>query len=129
VTWDELNLVELEAELLLTGCWRNFDELEDSLSLRELYEILEAFRKRVYDDRVFNAKIHGIQIDNKPKEEAHASLVEAVRERLGKEKQQKASDPNDITRLRGRKAKEMGFGIGFGLDYEVIDGNGVSVPQ
>lgn len=112
----------------MLGIWSSFEELEDSISLRELYVLLEAGRKRLYDDRVFNAKIHGIQID-KPKQETGSgnSLLDAVRERLGKNKE--APVNKDITSLRGKKARDMGFGIGFGLDYEVIDANGVSVVQ
>jgi hypothetical protein len=29
-------------------------------------------------------------------------------------------DPNDITSLQGQKAQQYGFGIGMGLDYEVV---------
>jgi len=29
-------------------------------------------------------------------------------------------DPNDITALQGIKAQQTGFGIGMGLDYEVV---------
>jgi len=28
------------------------------------------------------------------------------------------SDPNDILSLQGIKAEQLGFGIGFGLDYD-----------
>jgi hypothetical protein len=33
----------------------------------------------------------------------------------------KTSDPNDILALQGDAAKRAGFGIGYGLDYEVIE--------
>jgi opacity protein-like surface antigen len=31
-----------------------------------------------------------------------------------------SNDPKDITTLRGKNASRTGFGIGAGLDYEVI---------
>jgi len=33
----------------------------------------------------------------------------------------KSNNPNDIVSLSGAAAKRAGFGIGEGLDYEVID--------
>jgi hypothetical protein len=30
-------------------------------------------------------------------------------------------DPNDITSLQGVRAAQTGFGIGMGLDYEVVN--------
>jgi len=32
----------------------------------------------------------------------------------------KTSNPNDIVALQGAAARQKGFGIGHGLDYEVI---------
>ena len=43
-----------------------------------------------------------------------------AKERLGAETGVPAPDRNDITSLRGKAAQNAGFGIGMGLDYEVM---------
>lgn len=109
----------------MLGIWKDFDELESSLCLPEIVAILESARKRAYDDKVFFAKINGIDMEKSSVTKASEGLLNAVREAMGKEKEARNEVPaNDITRLRGRKARETGFGIGMGLDYEVVDANG-----
>jgi len=107
----------------LLGIWRDFDDLESSLSLGELIAVLEAYRKKVHDDRKFMAAIQGIDIDkNQPPPPEHKSLMERVKARLGKEVSNKPD--NDITNLKGKRARDLGFGIGMGIDYEVIGADG-----
>ena len=109
----------------MLGIWKDFDELESSLCLPEIIAIIETSRKRAYEDKVFFAKINGIDMEKSSPSKASSGLLNAVREAMGKEKKARYELPaNDITRLKGRKAREAGFGIGMGLDYEVIDANG-----
>ena len=47
----------------MIGHWRNFDELEENLSLAELEAILDAERKRQHGINKFNASLKGIDLD------------------------------------------------------------------
>jgi hypothetical protein len=116
-SWENLDLVKLESEAFLLGIWKNFDELELSLSIPELMIILEQKRENDYQDKRFSAGIAGVDLeDNKTQEvdpwEAMKARVAAKESGIGN------GDPNDITSLQGQKAQQMGFGIGMGLDYE-----------
>lgn len=119
-SWENLDLIKLEGEAFLLGIWKNFDELESSLSIPELMLILEQKRESDYQDKRFSAGIAGVDLEeNKSKEvdawEAMKARVAAKASGIGN------GDPNDITSLQGTKAQQMGFGIGLGLDYEVIN--------
>jgi len=39
-SWNSLDLAKLETEVFLLGIWKNFDELEMSISIEELMQIL-----------------------------------------------------------------------------------------
>jgi hypothetical protein len=87
----------LESEVFLLGHWKNFDELETNLSLEELTALLEAARKKDFQDKKFMASLQGIDLDD----------TEEVR---------------DIADLKGYAAKQEGFGIGDGLAYMSLGG-------
>jgi hypothetical protein len=120
-TWDDLDLNKLESEAFLLGIWKNYDELESSICLSELMAILEQKRELDYQDKKFTASLKGIDLDEavgKTEEdpwEAMKARVAAQASGIG------TGDPNDITSLQGIKAQQAGFGIGHGLDYEVIN--------
>jgi hypothetical protein len=119
--WENLDLAKLESEAFILGIWKDYDELEKSLSLAELLLTLEAKRDLDYQDKKFNAAIQGVDIDadNKQEEdpwEAMKARVAAATSGIG------TGDPNDITALQGIRAQQAGFGIGMGLDYQVYNG-------
>lgn len=82
----------------------------------ELTAILDAKREQDYIDRKFMAALQGVDID---KNNASTDEWEQLKARVFSKG--KTSDPNDITSLRGNAAVKAGFGIGMGLDYEVVD--------
>jgi hypothetical protein len=47
----------------LVGAWKDFEEIETSLSLPELEAILEAARKRERDRQRFQAALKGVNLD------------------------------------------------------------------
>lgn len=47
----------------MAGKWKNFEELEESLSVDELMLILKTINKRDYEQRQFEAAIQGIDIE------------------------------------------------------------------
>jgi hypothetical protein len=113
-TWDNMDLAKLEAEVFLLGIWKDYEELEASLSMAELSETLNAKREADYADKKFMAAIQGVDIDaNKEKEE---NAWEKLKNRVFNG----GGDPNDVTSLKGQKAAKAGFGIGMGLSYEKL---------
>jgi hypothetical protein len=84
----------LESEVFLLGHWKNFEELEENLSIDELNALVEASRKKEEREMRFLAAINGVDLNDQ---------------------QQEATE--DITELQGRRATEEGFGAGEGLGF------------
>jgi hypothetical protein len=114
-SWENLDLAKIESEAFLIGIWKDYEELERSLSLPELTAMLNAKRELEYSDRRFHAAIQGIDLDEQTgKKEKNA--WEAMKARVFS--RGKTEDPNDISSFQGAKAAKAGFGIGMGLGYE-----------
>lgn len=47
----------------MLGQWKNFEEMEDNLSLAELYLVLESARNQRHEDRKFAAALKGVNLD------------------------------------------------------------------
>ena len=45
--------------------WKNFDELEENITVEELNHILEAAREQEYERKKFAAALKGIDLDEK----------------------------------------------------------------
>jgi hypothetical protein len=114
-SWESFDLVTLEAEVFSLGIWKDFDELESSLTLQELTAILEAKRDKDYQDKKFMAALQGVDLDEQSgkKEE---DPWEAMKARVFSNGKAESSD--DILSYQGPNANKAGFGIGMGLDYE-----------
>lgn len=78
------------------GNWKNYDELEDQLSVDELLATLNAQRKLRYEEQKFFAMIQGIDISDNDRK-------------------------SDITDLKGAQAVQQGFGVGVGLGHAVTE--------
>jgi hypothetical protein len=111
-TWADLDLVKLETEVFLLGAWKNYEELEISMSMPELLKTISTKRELDHIEKKFLAAMQGVDIDKG----AENDKWEEMKNRI----LYKGKDQNDITSLSGRRAVEAGFGIGEGLDYEVI---------
>lgn len=112
-SWADLDLVSLESEIFLLGIWKDYDELERSISMPELTEILKVKRKSDYEEKKFYAAIQGVDLDKDNREE------DAWTKLKNKVFNQGRAD-TDILSYQGDKARQAGFGIGMGLDYEKI---------
>jgi len=113
--WEKLDIVKLESEVFLLGIWKDYEELETSMSMPELTATLNIKRELDYADKKFYAAIQGVDLDkNTNKSNAWEDMKARVFSRG------KAKDSNDIVSLQGANAKKAGFGIGMGLDYEEI---------
>jgi hypothetical protein len=115
-SWDSLDLAKLESEVFLLGIWKDYEELEESLSMSELTATLSSKRELEYLDKKFQASIQGIDLD---KNVGKKDAWEEMKARVFSKGQ--AADPNDVLALQGVNAQKAGFGIGMGLSYEKID--------
>jgi hypothetical protein len=119
-TWETLDLAKLESEAFLLGIWKNFDELELSISIEELMQILSITRELDYEEKKFLAALQGVNLDEQVgKETAEVKGQkewENLKARVASNGQ--ATDSRDILALQGTAARQAGFGIGLGLGYE-----------
>jgi hypothetical protein len=114
--WDNLKLHELESELFLLGIWKDYEELESSLSMPEIVATLNSKREGDYAEKKFLAAIQGIDLD---KQSGKQNEWEELKARVFSKG--KASNANDVLALQGVNAQKAGFGIGMGLGYERIE--------
>lgn len=115
-TWADLDLAKLEAEVFLLGIWKDYQELELSLSMPELMATLDISRELDYSEKKFLAAIQGVDLDAESGKKRGQQEWEDMKARVFSGGQ--TSDSNDVLSLQGPKAKQLGFGIGMGLDYE-----------
>ena len=96
------------------GFWKNYSEMEESISMPELVAILEAKSAQEYEEKKFLAALQGVNIDSSSSENKWEEMKARIFSGGA------TSNPNDILALQGQAAQRAGFGIGQGLDYEVI---------
>jgi hypothetical protein len=111
-SWNDLDLVKLESEVFLLGIWKDYEELETSMSMPELTATLNIKRELDYSEKKFLAAIQGVDLDKNAKK---SNAWEDMKARVFSKG--KAKNANDITALQGVNAQKAGFGIGMGLDY------------
>lgn len=115
-SWEDLDLAKLESEVFLLGIWKDYEELEKSLSMPELMITLSISRELNYDEKKFLAAMQGVDLD---KNSSKSNAWEEMKARVYSKGQ--ATNAKDILALQGVNAARAGFGIGMGLDYEKID--------
>jgi hypothetical protein len=115
-TWETLDLAKLEAEVFLLGIWKDYQELEISLSMPELMATLEVIRELDYTEKKFLAAIQGVDLDKESNKDKGQKEWEDMKARVFSKG--KTNDSNDVLALQGINAQKAGFGIGQGLDYE-----------
>jgi hypothetical protein len=117
--WEELDLAKLESEAFLLGIWKDYEELESSMSMPELLTTLSFKRELDYEEKKFMAAIQGVDLDkNSKKSSGEQDPWEAMKARVFSGG--KTSDPNDIVSFQGSKAAKAGFGINNGLSYKNV---------
>lgn len=114
-SWENLDLAKLESEVFLIGIWKDYEDMESSLSMPELIATLNAKRDMDYSEKKFLAAIQGIDLD-KESGNKKDDPWEAMKARVFSGG--KTSNPDDIVSFQGVNAQKAGFGIGLGLDYE-----------
>ena len=114
-SWEKLDLAKLEAELFLLGIWKDYEELEVSLSMPELMLTLESKRDLDYQEKKFLAAMQGVDLD-KNNGNSSGNKWEEMKAKVFSGG--KAANANDVLALQGVNAQKAGFGIGMGLGYE-----------
>ena len=80
----------------------------------ELVAILEAKNNQDYEEKKFLAALQGVDIDTSSSDNKWEEMKARVYSNGS------TSNPNDILALQGTAATRAGFGIGQGLEYEVV---------
>ena len=115
-SWEDFDLAKLESEVFLLGIWKDYNELEESLSLSEIMAIISSKRELDYQEKKFFAAIQGVDLEDSADEQRGQKEWENLKARVFSGGA--TSDSNDVLSLQGQNAKKAGFGIGMGLDYE-----------
>lgn len=115
-TWEDLDLAALESEVFLLGIWKDYEDLETSLSMPELVSTLESKRDLDYQEKKFLAAMQGVDLDE---QSGKKDAWEEMKARVFSNGQ--ATNANDIMAYQGANAAKAGFGIGNGLAYEKWD--------
>jgi hypothetical protein len=117
--WKTLDLAKLESEVFLLGIWKNFDELESSISIEELMQVLSITRDLDYEEKKFSAALQGIDLDSQSGKSSGEVKGQQEWENMKARVFSRGAteDANDVLSLQGPKAKKAGFGIGMGLGY------------
>lgn len=115
-SWEEFDLAKLESEVFLLGIWKDYSELEASLSLSEIISIISSKRELDYQEKKFFAAIQGVDLEDSNNSERGQKEWENLKARVFSGGA--TNDSNDVLSLQGQNAKKAGFGIGMGLDYE-----------
>jgi hypothetical protein len=98
-------------EVFLLGNWKNYEELENSLSMPELIQTFKSMQKSESEKRKFLASIQGIDMGQEENENS-TTFEDVQRRALGIE-----ASADDVVSLQGSFASQAGFGIGAGLGY------------
>ena len=115
-TWEDFDLAKLESEVFLLGIWKDYSELESSISLSELLSIIASKRELDFQEKKFFAAIQGVDLEGGSEPERGQKEWENLKARVFSGGA--TSDSRDVLALQGQNAKKAGFGIGMGLDYE-----------
>jgi hypothetical protein len=115
-SWEDFDLAKLESEVFLLGIWKDYSELEASLSLSEIISIISSKRELDYQEKKFFAAIQGVDLEDSNSSDRGQKEWENMKARVFS--RGATNDSNDVLSLQGQNAKKVGFGIGMGLDYE-----------
>lgn len=85
----------------------------------ELLAVLKEKNYKDFEDKKFLAALQGAQLDGGGDGGASLNKWEEIKAKAFSGG--KTSNPKDILALQGKAAQRAGFGIGMGLEYEVIE--------
>jgi hypothetical protein len=124
-TWEDFDLAKLESEIFLLGIWKDYNELEESLSLSEIMAIISSKRDLDYQEKKFFAAIQGVDLEGSNDSERGQKEWENLKARVFSGGA--TNDSNDVLSLQGPTAQKAGFGIDMGLSYEDLRDPGLMI--
>lgn len=98
----------------MTGIWKNYDELEESISMPELLSTLEARREQGFQEHRFLAALQGVQLPEPGADSFDDLKMKAEIIAAGGN-----PEVDDVKNIQGGLAAKRGFGINVeqGLSY------------
>lgn len=93
---------------MLIGAWKSFFDLEDNLTLDELFELYGEIMEKEQEDFKRDAALQGVQIPDEPQEQEEETVFERARRK-------RAHDSGDTSKIA-----QAEFGEGQG--YQIIGG-------
>lgn len=95
---------------MLSGAWRNFDHIEEQLTLHELIEIVKAQRAKEERDYRMSAALKGIDLD-KNKKGSEEDPVEAAKRRVALRRAEEAglNEQQYEAKESEKRLQQMGF--------------------
>jgi len=104
---------------MLLGIWKNYEELEETISLDELNAILAAGRERDMRHWKFQASLKGIKIDD---EETDNQPLETGEEALERIKRRAALKAHGVDETKARREMEREDLSELGIDFDFVEG-------
>lgn len=95
---------------MLSGAWRNFDHLEEELSMHELIEIVKALRDKEWRQHKMNAALKGIDLDKGKKQEHEEDPVERAKRRVA-QRQSGLNEKEFEARESEKRLESIGFKV------------------
>lgn len=98
-----------ESEVFNLGIWKNFEEMEESLTLSELLRLYSTVRKREIRQYKMHLKAQGAEVtvfDDGPQEDRDESAFERIDKRV----RERAGNQGENNK---REGSPFGTGIGF----------------
>jgi hypothetical protein len=93
------------------GCWKNYEDLEESLTIEELVQTFEKIMDNRSDHYEFLARIQGIEVKSRaPKQEASEAEKSGLVERL-KQKKEKEMQAEAQTKGSSKFADGVGYQV------------------
>ena len=105
----------MESGVFLLGQWKNFEELEETLTLDELVQINNTMVDRENSKMEFQASIAGAKIKSGPKENKESQDGETLRDKIARSKEERQVK-------EGSKPGGAKDTFGQGQGYRVIGG-------
>ena len=109
-------MAAMVAEAMLYGPWKNFEELEENMTIEEVRLLLKAAYDREFRQHRMNAALKGIQLDEPDTEtEKKEETVEERFERIQARAQAILAGKTEDDLVRESEASEyseMGFSLG-----------------
>jgi len=87
--------------------------------MQELTAVLVAKHDADYQQKKFAAALKGVDLDEQQGDSEQPQDFQSFAEKtIAKHS---GDNPDDVISLKGDAAQKLGFGIGMGLDYELIE--------